>query len=100
MRAGQFAINVLGLHQRKLSQHFARPALHKFEGIAYETGLGGCPVLPGCVANFECKTEATVEGGDHIIFIGKIERLRHQEGHPLIFNAGKYCGPAFLDETN
>lgn len=100
MKSGLFAINVLGLHQRELSQHFARPALNKFEGISYQPGLGGCPILPDCVANFECKTEATVEGGDHIIFIGRIEHVRHQDGHPLIFNAGKYCAPAVLDEIN
>lgn len=99
MRAGQFAINVLGLHQKELSQHFARPAANKFNGVAHKPGLGGCPILPDCVANFECTTEATVEGGDHIIFIGRIERVRHQDGHPLIFNAGKYCGPAMVEDV-
>jgi flavin reductase (DIM6/NTAB) family NADH-FMN oxidoreductase RutF len=98
MTAGRFAINVLESQQHVLSQHFSRPALQKFDGIAHERGLGGCPILPDCVANFECRTETTIEGGDHIIFIGRIERLRHQDGHPLIFSAGKYLSVAALAE--
>jgi flavin reductase (DIM6/NTAB) family NADH-FMN oxidoreductase RutF len=99
LESGCFAVNVLGSHQRALSQHFSRPALRKFDGIPHEPGLGGCPLLPGCVANFECRVEATVEGGDHIIFIGRIERFSHRDGHPLIFSGGRYCAPERLEEA-
>jgi flavin reductase (DIM6/NTAB) family NADH-FMN oxidoreductase RutF len=97
--AGHFAINVLATHQHALSQHFARPAKHKFEGVEHERGIRGSPLLPECLANFECRTETTIAGGDHMIFIGRIERASHGDGHPLIFSAGKYCAPALLGEA-
>jgi flavin reductase (DIM6/NTAB) family NADH-FMN oxidoreductase RutF len=99
MNSGRFAINVLSTHQRKLSKHFSTPAHHKFTGIHFENGLGGCPVLPESVANFECRTETTVDGGDHVIFIGRIERASYREGHPLIFSAGRYWEPSVLEEA-
>ena len=99
LNSGRFAINVLGAHQRAFSQHFSRPAREKFEGIEYEHGVGRCPLLPDCVANFECRTETTINGGDHVIFIGRIERASYRDGHPLIFSAGRYFAPAVLAEV-
>jgi flavin reductase (DIM6/NTAB) family NADH-FMN oxidoreductase RutF len=96
--SGRFAINVLGIHQRTLSKHFSQPSRHKFDGVAHHRGLGGCPLLPDCIANFECRTETTIDGGDHVILIGRIERVSHREDDPLIFSAGKYCAPALLGE--
>jgi flavin reductase (DIM6/NTAB) family NADH-FMN oxidoreductase RutF len=94
--SGCFAVNVLGAEQVALSRHFATPLADKFAGQAMAEGHGGCPLLPGCLARFECATEQLVEAGDHIIFIGRIHRLTHREGVPLLFNAGHYSLPAAL----
>ncbi len=89
--AGQFAINVLGADQSGLSHHFATPHDDKFAGIDTEAGLGDMPLVKGALASFECTTEQTVDGGDHILFIGRVQRIRYGDGDPLIFSAGKYC---------
>lgn len=89
--AGRFAVNVLGADQSDLSRHFAAPRLDKFDGVDHRPGLGGCPLLAGCLAHFECRTERTVEAGDHLIFIGRVVRSSHVEGDPLIYSAGRYC---------
>lgn len=89
--AGHFAINVLRIEQTDLSHRFATPHKNKFEGVKFETGLGGSPVLGGVLASFECKTESTIEGGDHLLFVGRVLRINYGEGDPLIFNAGRYC---------
>jgi flavin reductase (DIM6/NTAB) family NADH-FMN oxidoreductase RutF len=48
-------------------------------------------VLSGCLANLECSLVATHDGGDHLIFVGKVERMKHQEGgSPLIYFRGGY----------
>jgi flavin reductase (DIM6/NTAB) family NADH-FMN oxidoreductase RutF len=94
--SGRFAVNVLGAHQRELSRQFATPSLDKFAAVAHECGLGGCPLIEGSLAQFECRLEETVAGGDHLIFIGRVERARYRDGEPLIFSAGRYCTPALL----
>ena len=93
-----FAVNVLAAHQRSLSNHFARPAPDKFESIECPPGLGGCPTLPDCLALFECRLERTVEAGDHVVFIGRVERFGWREGDPLVFSCGHYCITAALPD--
>ena len=93
---GWFAINVLASHQADLSRHFATPAPDKFAELPWLEGLGGCPLLPGCLARFECRTETTVEAGDHIIFIGRVARATYRDGEPLLFTSGHYCVPAAI----
>ena len=89
--SGHFAINVLGSGQSDLSHRFATPKENKFEGLAIKAGLGGSPLLPEVLAVFECKTESTIEGGDHLLFVGRVHKIAYGNGEPLIFNAGKYC---------
>jgi flavin reductase (DIM6/NTAB) family NADH-FMN oxidoreductase RutF len=88
--AGHFAVNVLGAWQFALSQHFAKRSDNKFHDVVHAPGLGGCPLLFGALATFECSKEANVAGGDHVVFFGRIERAAYREGEPLIFSAGKY----------
>ena len=52
--APYFAINVLSEDQSLLSVHFATPRKNRFEGVVFEAGLGGAPLLANCVAHFEC----------------------------------------------
>lgn len=91
LAAGRFAINVLGADQAGLSQHFSRPRADKFAGIDIQDGLAGLPLVTNALACFECRTEQVVDGGDHLLFIGRVERLRYRDGEPLIFSAGGYC---------
>lgn len=91
MTHGHFAINVLAEHQRDLSIRFASRSEDKWSGVAYDQGIGGVPLLQGCLATLECRLVNTVEGGDHTIFIGEVENLRHQEGGaPLVYFRGSY----------
>ena len=93
-RAKHFAVNVLSETQRDLSMRFASRSENKWAGLVSETWDSGVPILPGCLANLECSMAAVHEGGDHTIFIGQIERLRHQEaGSPLIYFRGSYLEP-------
>jgi flavin reductase (DIM6/NTAB) family NADH-FMN oxidoreductase RutF len=89
--SGHFAVNVLRAEQAELSHRFAARRENKFEGLPFEEGLAGSPVLRGALATFECKTDTTIEGGDHLLFVGRVHKLSYGEGEPLIFNSGKYC---------
>jgi flavin reductase (DIM6/NTAB) family NADH-FMN oxidoreductase RutF len=91
-----FAVNVLSADQEKLSNHFATPSPDKFADIKFETGIAGCPLLPRTLACFECQLETEVEGGDHVIFLGRVLRATYRDGVPLIFASGSYCRPERL----
>lgn len=91
VESGHFAINVLSAAQSDLSHRFATPHENKFDGVEFDEGFGGSPRLSGVLACFECRTETTVQGGDHLLFIGRVHALAFSDGEPLIFNAGRYC---------
>lgn len=94
--ADHFAVNVLAVGQHALSHHFASPKPDKFSGIEHTEGLGGCPLLDGTLAHFECTIENTMPGGDHMIFLGHVLRAAYRYGDPLIFAAGGYWRPASI----
>jgi len=95
--ATHFAVNVLHASQFALSEHFAKREPDKFRNVAHALGLGGCPLLSGALATFECSKETDVAGGDHVVFFGRVERAAHREGEPLIFSAGRYGTHALLE---
>ncbi|MBG0830664.1 flavin reductase family protein [Planomonospora sp. ID67723] len=90
LRAGRFAVNVLGEDQGHLSRRFATPSPDKFAGVETRPGPGGLPVLAGTLAYFACRTAGVHEGGDHLIVIGEVEHFHRAEGDPLVFHAGGY----------
>ena len=95
--ASHFAVNVLALAQLPLSRHFSTPQIDKFTGIEHRIGHGGCPVLLGSIAHFECVTQTVADGGDHAIFIGRVLATGYTDGEPLIFSQGTYHKAHALD---
>ena len=91
-KASHYAVNVLSVNQQKISDRFASRSNKSFAGIPRHTGLSGVPLLEGCCACFECTNEAHYPGGDHLIFVGHVERFAEcQTESPLIFHNGRYC---------
>jgi flavin reductase (DIM6/NTAB) family NADH-FMN oxidoreductase RutF len=88
--AGHFAVNVLTLDQLDLSRRFSRPAEDKFAGVEFSDGLGGAPVLAGCAATIECVVVNEHVVGDHVLFLGRVERYAYEHAAPLLFFNGKY----------
>jgi flavin reductase (DIM6/NTAB) family NADH-FMN oxidoreductase RutF len=89
-RAGCFAINVLAESQRGVAQRFADPEGDKWQGVRFERGTTGAPILAGTLASIECRTESVHDGGDHRLFIGRVVHLASREGRPLLFMRGRY----------
>ena len=95
--ASHFAINVLAVDQVDLSRRFARPSSAKFDAGEWTDGQGGAPLLAGCVAVFECRRHSHHAAGDHVLFIGEVERLGGTAATPLVYHAGHYRALADLD---
>ena len=91
-----FAVNVLAVDQADVSNRFAMKSGDKFAALRWSPGLGGAPLLDGCCAWFECRNETRHTGGDHLIFIGRVERCARGDKAPLIFQGGGYCARADL----
>ena len=90
-RGSHYAINILAADQKELAQRFAMRDIDRFAGVAWREGAGGAPVLDGAVASFECANRSRYEEGDHVIFVGEVERCTSRPGaQPLIFHGGRY----------
>jgi len=97
--AHRFAVNVLCADQHELSVRFATAAIDKWDGVAYDLWPGEVPVLRGCLANLACRQEALYEGGDHVIVVGRVERLHTRgDGDPLVYFNSNYrsIGPGVV----
>jgi 3-hydroxy-9,10-secoandrosta-1,3,5(10)-triene-9,17-dione monooxygenase reductase component len=68
---------------------FAKSGTDKFGAIEHTEGLGGAPLMEGCLARFECRSVAHHEGDDHVIIVGEVERYDTNEGAPLTFFGGQ-----------
>ena len=91
MRCSRFVINVLSMEQLPLSNQFSKAAEDRFNGVSTATGLGGLPVIADCAANIECKVISSQEVGDHILFLGQIERYSYLKKDTLLFCNGSYA---------
>lgn len=94
--AAYFAVNVLAAHQHHFADRFATPTrkmVDKFAGVPLSEGIGGVPLLEGAVARFQCRTVRQFDAGDHVIFLGQVERYEAEGGEPLVFHAGRYRVP-------
>lgn len=91
---GTFCVNVLGAEAGWLSDRFAGRAADRFDGVAWEPGPGGVPVLTGgIVAHSVCEVYRTVRAGDHLIVIGLIVAGEHRpSANPLLYHRRRYAG--------
>jgi len=89
--AGVFAINILREDQEAVSIAFARALSNKWDGVRTEIWQTGSPILIDALASFDCETTSMHDGGDHVIFVGRVLRLRAGvDGRPLLYFRGAY----------
>jgi flavin reductase (DIM6/NTAB) family NADH-FMN oxidoreductase RutF len=85
-----FGINILNETQQALSERFAQKGHDRFDGLKWNRGVTGVPLLPSCLAQIECAVYRRIEMGDHDIFVGEMVHERVHEGNPLIHFASAY----------
>ena len=91
--APYFVVNILSESQKDISNHFARPSDDKFKEISHHLSPEGIPILDGTLGHFICKKERDVDGGDHLIFIGRVMSYSYNKAEdtaPLFFWKGQY----------
>ncbi|HEX7865800.1 MAG TPA: flavin reductase family protein [Variovorax sp.] len=86
-----YTVNILAANQKALAERFATKNIDRWADVAFTEGLGGAPVLAGAAASFECFNRSRYDEGDHVIFVGEVERCTHDEGaSPLLFHGGRF----------
>lgn len=86
-----WAVHILSEDQEELSNRFARRGADKFAGTQPSEGIARLPLLSGCATRLQCETAHVYEGGDHLIFVGRVLSFDHNECAPLAFQGGRYA---------
>jgi flavin reductase (DIM6/NTAB) family NADH-FMN oxidoreductase RutF len=77
--------------EQALASQFAAQGTDRFAGVQFDTGSTGAPLIHGAVASFECFNRSRYDEGDHVIFVGEVERCTHRESaSPLLYHGGKF----------
>ncbi len=86
-----YAINILAADQKELAERFASKREDRWKDVLFTEGVSGAPLLTGAAATFECFNRSRYEEGDHVIFVGEVERCSHRAGAaPLLFHGGRF----------
>ena len=85
----RYGVSVLAHSQAALSDRFAgRPGAEapepRFE-MVHDT-----PLVDAALAHFVARVVRSYWGGDHSLFLGRVEYARYNEGTPLLFHGGRY----------
>lgn len=96
--AAGFAVNLLAQDQVALSNRFAgysaAPA-DRVDDLDISRGpFSGAAWLPGAIARLDCALHQVLDGGDHHIYLGRVEAVdapgAREDQRPLLYFAGAY----------
>ncbi len=84
----RYGVSILAESQELLSRHFGGRPLDWLDlPFVWEEGM---PLLRGAVAHVIARVVDIHPAGDHTLFIGQVEYLNANDGHPLLFYGGAY----------
>lgn len=86
-----FTVNVLHAHQHDLALRFAGHSTgttvtwtHPHDHLA--------PRLTDALAYLACTPWRVYDGGDHLLYLGRVEEFGYTGGEPLLFYRGRFAG--------
>ena len=92
-----FAIHFLRADQWPLIPRFGYVSgrdSDKFDGIAFDVGETGVPILRDCLGYVECRLRGTLDAGDMTCFLGDaVAGERRNEGEPLTWRQAQQTMP-------
>ena len=84
-----YGVSVLCEAQSALSDRFAGRAVDRAPEPRFEV-IQDTPLVEGALAHFVATINRSYWGGDHSLFLGRVEYARYSEGTPLLFHGGRY----------
>src|SRR3989338_3180412 len=83
-----FSINFLGKDQKKLAEHFVKPATvigEKLKDVPYRLGRTGTPILEDAIAYVECEVREIANAhGDPAVVIGEVVEAGVKKDEPAL----------------
>jgi flavin reductase (DIM6/NTAB) family NADH-FMN oxidoreductase RutF len=86
---GHYGVSVLCENQAALSDRFAGRQGEGLPDPRFDV-VRGTPLVEGALAHFVAVVARSYWGGDHSLFLGRVEYARHHSGAPLLFHGGRY----------
>ena len=93
---GGFTVNFMAAGTDELAMAMASKSPEKFSNVDFSEPASerGGPILTDAVyAHFECETESDIDGGDHVVLIGRVvDGQFHGERDPLVYHRRAFVG--------
>jgi len=90
LQTTRFGVSVLSQDQVAVAWSFAgRPQEGPQPVFQWR---GGVPLLANALVHLVCSVETSYPGGDHTLFLGRVEDLWYRDGSPLTFYRGRFFG--------
>jgi flavin reductase (DIM6/NTAB) family NADH-FMN oxidoreductase RutF len=84
-------ISILSEDQESCSRRFAEKDADRFDDLEIQRGAHGVALLIGALAHLECRIVTRHDGGDHTIFVARVENAVPLNGRPLLYYRGGYA---------
>jgi flavin reductase ActVB len=88
--ASRMAVSILAAGQDAIGMRFATRGADKFSGDTEPGRLTGLPLVTGALAHVECAIDAKLDGGDHVILVGKVAAASVRDVQPLLHYNRKF----------
>lgn len=86
-----FAVSILRDGQHDVSSRFAAKVDDRFSEVNVREGSLGDPLIEGALTGIECSLVDALPGGDHTIFVGRVEETYiDDESSPLVYFRSRY----------
>jgi flavin reductase (DIM6/NTAB) family NADH-FMN oxidoreductase RutF len=85
----RYGVSVLCETQAALSDRFAGRSSEELPEPRFQL-VRDTPLVDGALAHFVARVERSYWGGDHSLFLGRVEYARQNAGTPLLFHGGRY----------
>jgi flavin reductase (DIM6/NTAB) family NADH-FMN oxidoreductase RutF len=85
----RYGVSVLCETQAALSDRFAGRQGEELPMPRFDL-VRETPLVDGALAHFVARVERSYWGGDHSLFLGRVEYARQNPGTPLLFHGGRY----------
>jgi flavin reductase (DIM6/NTAB) family NADH-FMN oxidoreductase RutF len=88
--SGHFGVSILSSSQEVIARRFAAPGTDHFAGLPVAYGDHEVPIVPNALVHLECAVDQTVTAGDHLLVVGKVDRVCQRAGDPLALREGLF----------
>ena len=99
MVADIVGINILGHDQAHIAKRFAQSGVDKFDGLDWNTGSHGAPLVTGASAWLQAQIVDRHSFGTHTVFYCQVLHAQAATREPLLYLHGAFIDGATIPAT-